>query len=113
MVSLENQVSDGNKDLLRLEHSDSSHPIPGICFTLWYFSFAFCFSFLILSWQNVGSKLFSICKENVKDTDKKKKEKNAQELFQTLGESNGKYLISNYENIKCFLLNFMIAFEIS
>ena len=45
--------------------------------------------------------------------DKKKKKKNAQKIFQTLGESNGKYLISNYENIKLFLVNFMIAFEIS
>ena len=41
------------------------------------------------------------------------KKKNAQDFLQNLGESNGKYLISNYENIKLFLVNFMIAFEIS
>ena len=76
------------------------------------FFFCFLLFFLTLSWQIVGSKLFSICKEKDKDKDKKK-EKNAQKIFQTLGESNGKYLISNYENIKLFYLIFIIAFEIS
>ena len=106
MVSLENQVSHGNKDLLRLEHNDSSCPIPGIYvspFVNFLLLSAFCFSFSFISCQNVGSKLLSICKEDDKDMDKKKNQKNAQEFFQALGESSGKYLSFNYESVKCFL----------
>ena len=110
MVSLENQVSDGNKELLRLEHIDYSSPIPGICFLPSLSFFCFLIFFLTLSWQIVGSKLLSICKEKEKYMDKKKKKKNAQEFFQNLGESNGKYFLFNYENSNWFLLNFHHCF---